>query len=68
MRKILSEKNIAALLFVLVIIAFSFAHEDSKKRSSNYNVASESVAPDITPMSLSNNSAVQKLNTPDTKN
>jgi hypothetical protein len=46
MRKILSEKNIAAFLFVLVILAFSFAHEDSKKRSLNYNVSSQFLSPD----------------------
>ena len=46
MRKILSERNIAGLLFVLVIIAFSFAHEDSKKRSLNYNVSSKYLSPD----------------------
>ena len=46
MKKILSEKNIAALLFVLVIVAFSFAHEDSKKRSSNYNVSANSSSPE----------------------
>ena len=31
MRAILSEKNLVVILFVLVMIAFSFAHEDSKK-------------------------------------
>jgi len=46
MRKILSERNIAGLLFVMVIIAFSFAHEDSKKRSLNYNVSTHSVLPE----------------------
>ena len=46
MRKILSEKNIAGLLFVLVILSFSFAHEDSKKRSLNYNVSSEYLSTD----------------------
>jgi len=46
MRKFLSEKNIAALLFILVILAFSFAHEDSKKRSLNYNVSSQYLSPD----------------------
>lgn len=45
MRKILSEKNIAALLFILVIVAFSFAHEDSKKRSSHYSVSAEKDMP-----------------------
>jgi len=46
MRKILSERNIASLLFVMVLIAFSFAHEDSKKRSLNYNVSTHSVSPE----------------------
>jgi len=46
MRNILSEKNIAAFLFVLVILAFSFAHEDSKKRSLNYNVSSQYLSPE----------------------
>jgi len=46
MRKILSERNIASLLFVMVIVAFSFAHEDSKKRSLNYNVSTHSVSPE----------------------
>lgn len=55
MRKILSEKNIAGLLFILVIIAFSFAHEDSKKRSLNYNVSTQSVSPEKTASSLSAN-------------
>jgi len=55
MRKILSEKNIAGFLFVLVIIAFSFAHEDSKKRSLNYDVSTHSVSPERSSSSLSVN-------------
>jgi hypothetical protein len=55
MRKILSEKNIAALLFVLVILSFSFANEDSKKRSLNYNVSTRSVSPEKSASSLSAN-------------
>jgi len=54
MRKILSERNIASLLFVMVIVAFSFAHEDSKKRSLNYNVSTHSVSSE-NPSSLSAN-------------
>jgi len=46
MRKILSEKNVAAILFVLVILAFSFAHEDSKKRSLNYRASANYFTPD----------------------
>ena len=46
MRKILSEKNVAAILFVLVILAFSFAHEDSKKRSLHYNASANHLSSD----------------------
>ena len=60
MRKILSERNIAGLLFVLVIIAFSFAHEDSKKRSLNYNVSSKYLSPDKRVPALTANAAVTK--------
>ena len=31
MRAVLSEKNLVVVLFILVLVAFSFAHEDSKK-------------------------------------
>ena len=55
MRKILSEKNVAAFLFILVILAFSFAHEDSKKRSLNYDVSSKYLAPDKKAPALSVN-------------
>jgi hypothetical protein len=62
MRKILSEKNIAAFLFVLVILAFSLAHEDSKKRSLNYNVSSQFVSPEKRIPSLTvNASAVNDI-------
>jgi hypothetical protein len=55
MKKILSERNIAGLLFVMVIVAFSFAHEDSKKRSSNYNVSTHAVSPEKSSSTLSAN-------------
>jgi len=60
MRKILSEKNIAGLLFVLVILAFSFAHEDSKKRSLYYNVSSKYLSPDKRVPALTANATVTK--------
>jgi hypothetical protein len=62
MRNLLSEKNVAALLFVMVIIAFSFAHEDSKKRSSNYNVSAHSVSPDKSLPTLSINITPSQTN------
>jgi hypothetical protein len=36
MKKILTEKNLAAVLFILVMFVFSLAHEDSKKRDIHY--------------------------------
>lgn len=39
MKKILTETNLAAVLFVLVMIVFSLAHEDSKKRDIHYTVS-----------------------------
>jgi hypothetical protein len=36
MRSILSERNIVVLLFVLVLITFSLAHEDTKKMEQLY--------------------------------
>jgi len=61
MRKILSEKNIAGLLFILVILSFSFAHEDSKKRSLNYNVSSEYLSPDKRVPVFTSNATVEKV-------
>lgn len=60
MRKILSERNIATLLFVLVLLAFSFAHEDSKKRSLNYNVSTEYLSPDKRVPVLTENPVIEK--------
>lgn len=37
MRKILSEKNIVVLLFVLVLVSFALAQEDSRKIEKLYN-------------------------------
>lgn len=39
MRSILSEKSIVVILFVLVLITFAFAQEDSKKIQATYNVS-----------------------------
>jgi hypothetical protein len=55
MKKILSEKNIAAILFLLVFIVFSFAHEDSKKRYSNYNTSIPVISENNAESSLADN-------------
>ena len=36
MRAILSERNMVVILFVMVLITFSLAHEDSKKMQPIY--------------------------------
>jgi hypothetical protein len=45
MKKILTEKNLAAILFVLVLVAFSLAHEDSKKRNNYFQAEFSSADP-----------------------
>jgi hypothetical protein len=37
MKKFLSEKTIVSLLFILVLVIFSFAHEYSKRINEHYN-------------------------------
>lgn len=36
MRRILSERNLVVILFVMVLITFAFAHEDTKKMEKIY--------------------------------
>lgn len=52
MKKFLSEKNIAAILFIMVLVIFSFAHEYSKKRDHQYNVSSPTINVDNTSASV----------------
>jgi hypothetical protein len=44
MKTILSEKNLVVLLFVMVLITFSLAHEDTKKMEHIYNGATVSAS------------------------
>ncbi|MBL7730676.1 MAG: hypothetical protein JNM88_05820 [Chitinophagaceae bacterium] len=46
MRSYLSEKNIVVALFVLVLITFSLAQEDSKKMEEQYSGTSVSAVYD----------------------
>ena len=63
MKKILSERNIAAILFLLVFIVFSFAHEYSKKRYINYNTSVPSVSADNSVSSFVSNQEELTSNT-----
>ena len=64
MKKILSERNIAALLFLVVIVVFSFAHEDSKKRQSNYSTSFPSISKENTSASITSEKVRKEVNTP----
>lgn len=44
MRRILSEKNIVVILFVMVLITFSLAQEDSRKMEKMYSGINSSAA------------------------
>jgi hypothetical protein len=52
MKKLLSEKNIAGVLFILVLVIFSFAHEYSKKRNEHYNVSVPAISSENTSASI----------------
>jgi hypothetical protein len=58
MKNYLSEKNIAAILFIMVLVIFSFAHEYSKKRDHHYNVS----APVINADNISASVIIEKGN------
>jgi hypothetical protein len=49
MKLYLSERNLVVILFVLVLITFSFAHEDSKKLqqfSTQQSLSADNTTPD----------------------
>jgi hypothetical protein len=50
MRRILSERNLVVVLFVMVLITFSLAHEDCKEMEKIYIGFSESAAGPIAPI------------------
>lgn len=47
MKAILSERNLVIVLFVMVLITFSFAQEDSKKLEKMYTGASTITASNL---------------------
>ncbi len=46
MKRAVIERNIVVVLFILVLIAFSFAERDSKKLDQLYTKRAESLAPE----------------------
>ncbi|HEX7906282.1 MAG TPA: hypothetical protein VF487_20550 [Chitinophagaceae bacterium] len=59
MKSILSERNIVVVLFVMVLITFSLAQEDSKKIEKLY-LGTSSVSVTTTPGRLVKNEISQK--------
>lgn len=47
MKAILSERNLVIILFVMVLITFSLAQEDSKKIEKIYSGANANTAPTL---------------------
>lgn len=59
MKSILSERNIVVVLFVMVLITFSLAQEDSKKIEKLY-LGTSSASVTTTPSRLVKNEILQK--------
>jgi len=63
MRSLLSERNIVVVLFVLVLITFSLAQEDSKKMEQLYSGSrAAAVSHYITQRSVEMNVPATKIN------
>jgi uncharacterized membrane protein YeiH len=50
MRKILSERNIVAVLFVVAFVVFYFAQEDAKKVERMYRIDDTTALPVFSPV------------------
>ena len=65
MKSILSEKNLVVILFVMVLVTFSLAQEDSKKMTKMYSGlttgTSAQVLGELTASSVSSNDAFKTI-------
>jgi hypothetical protein len=48
MKRKISERHLVVLLFIVVLITFSFAHEDSKKIEQLYSGLKDNNSPNLT--------------------
>lgn len=65
MRKILSEKNLVVVLFVLVLVFFAIAQEDAKKIEKMYqNAGSSTSSLDETLQAQTGTKTESKMNLP----
>jgi hypothetical protein len=60
MRRFFTERNLAIVLFLMVIITFSFAQRDSKKIEKLYMGVNAEATPSLTDNNLHENSSVHK--------
>lgn len=60
MKKILSEKNLVIVLFVMVLVTFSLAQEDSKKMEKMYSGATSATAASILEQQKSQKNIIQE--------
>lgn len=62
MKRILSERNIVVILFVMVLVTFSFAQEDTKKIERMFldsnSVTSQNESPEIKAATTENKNAI----------
>jgi hypothetical protein len=64
MKQILSEKNLVIVLFVMVLITFSLAQEDSRKMEKMYSGATSATAVSILEQSKLQKNNIQESNPP----
>jgi hypothetical protein len=64
MKQILSEKNLVIVLFVMVLITFSLAQEDSRKMEKMYSGATSATAVSILEQSKLKKNNIQESNSP----
>ena len=62
MKRILSERNLVVVLFVMVLITFSLAQEDSKKMEKMYSGGTTVTASEFTEKQKLQKNNIQKPN------
>mgnify|MGYP003422834233 FL=1 len=64
MKQILSEKNLVIVLFVMVLVTFSLAQEDSRKMEKMYSGATSATAASISEQQKSQKNNIQEPGSP----
>ena len=65
MKRILSEKNLVVVLFVLVLITFAFAQEDTKKMERAYAGINASVTSYFVPLQKTSQKVSEDFTSPE---